>query len=176
MMLKWSKNRGQKKGEKKGDISNRNLGTPENIQNDNSGSGIRISQTMVDQESALAEARRRFSAQLSIEPSPAGQISPEIPEIHVDTPSDTWRPVPLNHQSSFTPYQSDNCSLASETSFDQGRHSNVNTLERRSRSNNILVPETSHSNSSTLERGGAKSKYYRFFLSVTVHINLSYPL
>ena len=165
-MLKWSKNRGKKNGAIASNRSEMLNSNSNNDQNNNpssrnegnlESSDIRISRTMVEQESALAEARRRFSAQTSNESCLAIQSSPEIPDIHVDTPSDTWRPVSLNYQSPFIPPKSDNRSIVSGTSIDE---EGINTLERGSRANNnINVPETSHSNCSTLERGGAKSKY-----------------
>jgi hypothetical protein len=169
-MLKWSKQRGKKNG---ANVSNRSEmlnSNSNNERNDNpgstndEGSDIRISRTMVEQESALAEARRRFSAQISNESSLAIQRSLETPEIHVDSPSDTCRPVSLNYQSPFIPPKSDNRSIVCCTSFDQEGNPCINTLERGSRANNnINVPGTSHSNCSTLERGGAKSKYCFYY-------------
>ena len=175
-MLKWSKHRRQKKeviiqnphrtlnptlgNNLSNDSSKDTLSGDENLSNLN----IRISKTMVNQESALAEARRRFSAQYSNEPAKGIHNSPEIPEIRLGTPSDTWK----QPSSNIDPL--DNCSISSNTSFARGENKDANTLEKRSRSSIISVPRTSHSNSSTLERGGAASKGR--FCNIKPHLNL----
>ena len=175
-MLKWSKHRRQKKeviiqnphrtlnstlGHNLSNDSSKNtLSGDENLSNSN----IRISKTMVNQESALAEARRRFSAQYSNEPTRGISNSPDIPEIRLDTQSNTWK----QPSSNIDPL--DNCSISSNTSFARGENKDANTLEKRSRSSIISVPRTSHSNSSTLERGGAASKGP--FCNIKPHLNL----
>lgn len=157
-MLKWSKNRLRKNEATDGNQNFRNrestkLDKMNSTKDDNLASpGIKMPQSMVEQESALAEARRRFNAQPSTDSFSSGPNSPPIPTIHVDTmPCNTWE------RTHVTPAQEDNLSIAS--SIARIGNSNSNTLERISIASNTSFARMGHSNSSTLERAGAKSKY-----------------
>ena len=169
-MLKWSKHRGQKNIEKASKQKTTLSGDREShvkhkgvndSRDELEGSDIKISRTMSEQESALAEARRRFSAQISNNSShvPSANTSTELPEIRVDSIDVKRRPTSLNYQSPYTSQHSDDCSIASSISLSPTGNSKANTFERVPKGSRISVPENSHSNSSTLERGGAKSKY-----------------
>ena len=167
-MLKWSKHRHWKNADKEQNSYGKSrsiAGNKENISNqlveNNSAkdvnygpTGFKMTKSMVEQETALAEARRRFNAQVSSESFLTIPNSSSTPTNHLEIPSHTWQ------RSSVTPSQSDNVSLASSTSFARREHSNSNTLEKRSVANSgINFSRTGNSNTSTLERAGAKSKY-----------------
>ena len=177
-MLKWSKHKGKKperKASKHNTALSADIGNDEMQNNDSysskdkiKGSDIKITQNMAEKESALAEARRRFSAQMSND-SPvvaSPNISSDPPEIRVDSFVEKRRPMSLNYQSPYTSQNSDDCSIASSISLSPTGNSKGNTIERTPKGSRISVPESSHSNTSTLERGGAKSKYLLLLLLI----------
>ena len=90
-------------------------------------------------------------------------ISSDLPEIRVDSFDVKRRPTSLNYQSPYASQTSDNCSIASSISLSPTGNSKTNTIERTPKSSRISVPEGPDSNSSTLERGGAKSNYVTRF-------------
>ena len=182
-MLKWSKHKGKKperKASKHNTALSADIGNDEMQNNDSysskdkiKGSDIKITQNMAEKESALAEARRRFSAQMSND-SPvvaSPNISSDPPEIRVDSFDVKRRPMSLNYQSPYTSQNSDDISIASSISLSPTGNSKGNTIERTPKGSRISVPESSHSNTSTLERGGAKSKYLLLLLLVNVFVS-----
>ena len=183
-MLKWSKHRGQKNSGKTTKESTAIQHDADSItkkqrdtnftRNEVESSEPRLSKNMVEQESALAEARRRFSAQISTNSSlvASQNISSDLPEIRVDSFDVKRRPTSLNYQSPYTSQTSDNCSIASSISLSPTGNSKTNTIERTPKSSRISVPEGPDSNSSTLERGGAKSNYVTKFSNCLAQNNL----
>ena len=183
-MLKWSKHRGQKNS---GKTSKENTAIQYDAdritkkhkdtnfaRNEIESSEPRLSKNMVEQESALAEARRRFSAQISTNSSlvASQNTSSDLPEIRVDSFDVKRRPTSLNYQSPYTSQTSDTCSIASCISLSPTGNSKRNTIERTPKNSRISVPEGPDSNSSTLERGGAKSNYITKFCNSFVQNKL----
>ena len=141
-MLKWSKHRGHKNSGKppeknKATNDNANNITVQHKKSNDSKSefdshNIRLSQNMVEQESALAEARRRFSAQMSTDSSlvASPDISSNPPEIRVDSFDVKRRPISLDYQSPYTSQNSDNLSIASSVSLSPtGNYINVRRMK-----------------------------------------------
>ena len=163
-MLKWSKQSRRKNGAASPSLPAKQGGSSEShktkiivTQDSNSSNSkdARISIAMAEKESALEEARKKFSAQTSSDSTMSNPASKEILDTHLDTISKSIQRCSVDNK------ETNNGSAVNSSRFDKA-HNNLilSTLERRSKAGALKIPASSHSNSSTLERGGAKSKYH----------------
>ena len=162
-MLKWSKQSRRKNGAASPSLPAKQGGSSESHKTkiivtqdskSSDSSDAKISKAMAEKESALEEARKKFSAQTSSDSTMSNPTSKELLDTHLETISNSI------HRCNVDDKDTNNGSAVNSTRFDKDNSNLIlSTLERRSKKGALKVPASSHSNSSTLERGGAKSKY-----------------
>ena len=163
-MLKWSKQSRRKNGAMSPSLPAKQGGASESHKTkifvtqdskSSNSSDAKISISMAEKESALEEARKKFSAQTSSDSTMSNPTSKELLDTHLDTISNSIQRCSVDNK------DTNNGSAVNSTRFDKDNNNLIlSTLERRSKAGALKVPASCHSNSSTLERGGAKSKYH----------------